>query len=360
MNRPATPTRFFVRLVVLLMLCMSAAVCLSVLIGQAVPDPLVVYSSFREPPPSSGSSLYLLDTTSGLSWRYRNPEIHSPCCPAWSADGQWIAFVDDVADQRGKIHVMRTDGRDLHVILMEDNRSYINPAWSPVSHEVAFVPIEGEMIYLANVDTKSVYPVANHSSVKLNIPYGTLLSWSADGKAILFDNQNAGQNLFTLYWISLDDGSIHKAASVDETVHQAAFSPNTMKIVYGSGKWLQREICVVGADDTNAHCISQRFVNSYNPAWSPDGSRIAFVSDQDSTRIIYVADENGANLVRVKQTTLLIENLAWSPDGQRLLYETWDGISEGELYTINIDGTGERRLTLNDYQEMDYAWQPVK
>jgi TolB protein len=50
--------------------------------------------------------------------------------PAWSPDGQWIAFAgEDGADS--EIYAVRADGTDLRKITDNDRNEY-EPSWSPV------------------------------------------------------------------------------------------------------------------------------------------------------------------------------------------------------------------------------------
>jgi TolB protein len=60
-------------------------------------------------------------------------------------------------------------------------------------------------------------------------------------------------------------------------------------------------------------------------------------------------------------------SVAWSPDGQKMLFERPDwrlprGVVPGEfaeeLYSMNADGSGQRRLTRNPARDKDPVWSP--
>ena len=52
-----------------------------------------------------------------------------------------------------------------------------------------------------------------------------------------------------------------------------------------------------------------------------------------------------------------ITNPAWSPDGKQLVFTGLDqGVSD--LFTVNTDGTGLRRLTDDRHADLHPAWSP--
>jgi dipeptidyl aminopeptidase/acylaminoacyl peptidase len=75
------------------------------------------------------------------------------------------------------------------------------------------------------------------------------------------------------------------------------------------------------------------------PMWAPDGSKIAFAATG-----IWIANPNGTSPQQL--STSADDNApAWSPDSTRLAYGH-NGLN-GELWVVNRDGTGRRRLLAN-------------
>lgn len=126
-----------------------------------------------------------------------------------------------------------------------------------------------------------------------------------------------------------------------------------------------------------------RLTAGTHPAWSPDGSRIAFVKNSAGGPGIHVMQADGSD---VRQLTSPNDPAQcsqgssasdwkpdWSPDGQKILFEREFHTDEGgfdcgldgwgyvpNVYVVNADGTGQRRLRSADIwnEDADPAWSP--
>jgi Tol biopolymer transport system component len=103
--------------------------------------------------------------------------------------------------------------------------------------------------------------------------------------------------------------------------------------------------------------------NERYPALSPDGSRIAFSSDRnlnhDGNTEIYIINTDGTGLKRITSNTFGDVAPSWSPDGKKLVFlQQTDGAGGlGERFAIaNADGTGEHVIT--GLSGGNPAWSP--
>ncbi|HEX5387984.1 MAG TPA: hypothetical protein VFW66_14870 [Gemmatimonadales bacterium] len=100
-----------------------------------------------------------------------------------------------------------------------------------------------------------------------------------------------------------------------------------------------------------------RFINS-QANWSPDGRFLAFAAKrgpQDDIVIVDVKRNKRVKEIRVKLNG--VTTPAWSPDGQQLVFTGYDG-GLSDLFVINRDGTGFRRLTDDKYADLHPVWSP--
>ena len=126
--------------------------------------------------------------------------------------------------------------------------------------------------------------------------------------------------------------------AVVSVAHSFADARNPTKL----GLW------VMNVDGSNARRVAQN-ATSGHPAWSPNGRRIAFrrfdgklgsIGNSD----LFVVNADGSGLRRLTRHSENMRWFAWSPNGRTIAY-----LRNSEVYIVNADGSGERRLTqLND------------
>lgn len=112
-----------------------------------------------------------------------------------------------------------------------------------------------------------------------------------------------------------------------------------------SGDW---EIYVSDLDGSNLRQVTNSPGIDREPNWSPDGNQIVFVklaSQTDYTGDIYIINADGAGMRKLTSGG----EPSWSPDGQRIAYfstqfEPLSPSVMGSVWIINSDGSGNRLL----------------
>src|ERR1041384_7608580 len=107
----------------------------------------------------------------------------------------------------------------------------------------------------------------------------------------------------------------------------------------------------------NNNYESLRFINSAG-AFSPDGRYFAIAAKRKNRDDLGVLDVKKNREDRRIQVGLSgLQTPQWSPDGQQLVFT---GFHNGftDLFVINRDGTGMRRLTNDKYADLHPAWSP--
>ena len=97
-----------------------------------------------------------------------------------------------------------------------------------------------------------------------------------------------------------------------------------------------------------AQAAPEVFLN-INPSWSPDGRRLVFESRRHGNVELYIIDADGTGERRLTHSPSDVANShpSWSPDGSSIVFDSFRG-GVFHLYVIRPDGSGERPLTHGD------------
>src|SRR5205085_12050692 len=80
-----------------------------------------------------------------------------------------------------------------------------------------------------------------------------------------------------------------------------------------------------------------------NPEWSPDGTRIAFDSNRGTSSVndhdLFVINQDGSGLKRLTSSAANDQGPTWSPDGTKIAFIS-DRAGNDDIWVMNSDGTG--------------------
>jgi TolB protein len=226
--------------------------------------------------------------------------------PAWSPDGQWLAYVSfETKHAAVYVQLVRTGERR-----QVSARAGVNgaPAWSPDGHKLALT-LGGSGgnpdIYILDLTTQDLIRVTDDPAID------TEPEWSPDGKSLFFTSDRAG-------------------------------SPQIYKISASAG----------------AHPKRLTFGGNYyaRPRVSPDGTQLALVTLDGGNYRIAVQDL-GTGALRVLSHGHLDESPSFAPNGATLIYSERESGS-GSLATVSTDGLTGLRLKAPQGEVREPAWGP--
>ncbi len=271
---------------------------------------LVLISLFSVP----ASADLIIESTSVIN----TGEKEAPWSPAWSPDGNSIAYVAYDESRKQQIFTINTDGTGKKQVTSDANKKW-GVTW--LEDDISFLSFDTdglEKIFLVHPDGSGMRKLLDEKTRQGRAPWDKPFglagaSWNPAKKTILFTSYDPVTNEEKVYQVN-PDGTGKKQVITDK-----------------SRQW--------------------------NPSWSPDGNSLVYVSyDSRNIQQLFTASADGTNKTQITSDDLKKSDPNWGQGGI-LFVSTETAISSGDkLFIINPDGTGKKLLLNGGFKQENPRW----
>jgi TolB protein len=253
--------------------------------------------------------------------------------------------------QRYQLIVADSDGEGARVIL-ESKQPLMSPAWSPDGEWLAYVSFEARAsaIYLQRLRS------GERRRVSARVGINGAPAWSPDGSKLALTLSGSGGNL-DLYVLELASQSLTRLTDDPGIDTEPSWAPDGAAIYFTSDRSGGPQVYRM-APSPNDRPRRITFTGSYNarPRVSPDGTQLAYVTlEGGGYKVAIQGLANGANRVLTKGR--FDESPGFAPNGALLIYAGRER-GQGVLATVSADGLITQRLKSDRGEVREPAWGP--
>jgi Tol biopolymer transport system component len=254
----------------------------------------------------------------------------------------------------GDIWIMRADGRERRRLTRSGLGVDFDPDFSPNGRRIVFRSSRGRYApdrYGIGLEAIRIVDVRTRRERQIQPRTGGLFpAWSPDGNAVAFSGlRSDGAPVDTIQLMRPDGSGLVDLGMPGEV---ATWSPDGSTIAFGShpgdGNWAVWRMRRDGSDRRQlTHPVLRPPAGAHGDApaaWSPDGSRILYSSEARGDRELFVMNADGSGKRRVTHWRGGDSPNAWLPDG-RIVFAHFRGAEPlPHWYLIRPDGSGLRSL----------------
>ena len=284
-----------------------------------------------------------ISRTGGIDW---------PRGLAWTPDGKSLVVTDRNSDNEPLgLFLLSVESDERRRLTLPPEKAFIDsqPAFSPDGRTLAFIREMGlglRDIYLLTL-SEDFQPIGEPKRLTFDNQLTFRPIWTAEGREIIFPSGRFfGPNLLRI--AASGFGKARRLAGVGEGGSEAAISHRTQRLVYtrelpNVNIWRVDVPGPYGKLSSPTKLISSTRFDT-DAEFSPDGKKIVFNSNRTGSFEIWICDSDGSNAVPLTSLGTYCGRPHWSPDGERIAF---DSIVEKQwaIYVISANGGKPKRLT---------------
>jgi Tol biopolymer transport system component len=265
------------------------------------------------------TEVFILDIASGATTQLTNNVIvgGDSRFPDFAPGGGQVVFVSENEEGLGQLFVVDSRGNGVRQ-LTDDEAIYSNPAWSPDGEWIAFEKAKhGEWgLYLIQPDGSSLKRIGP-TDVNLFHP-----SWSPDASHIAVVTGDG--NTWMVGVLNLHDGAVRRFAEPGIGVGSVKWSTDGTKLAFDAVSGTNFDLYILDLETLMVDRLTKGPAIDSRPEWSPDMTQLVFNSTRDRGGSVsgderweefelYLFDLKGRNVQRVTDNEWFDAHPDWCP-----------------------------------------------
>jgi TolB protein len=253
--------------------------------------------------------------------------------------------------QRYQLIVADADGADARVIL-ESRQPVMSPAWSPDGQWLAYVSFENKhsSIFVQQVSS------GERRLVSARVGINGAPAWSPDGHKLLVTLGGSGGNP-NLYVLDLASQQVTRLTDGPAIDTEGAWAADGQSVYFTSDRSGGPQIYRIGLEP-GAKPRRITFGGSYNarPRLSPDGTQLVMVT-QDGPNYRIAVQDLASSTVRILSHGRLDASPSFAPNGAMVIFSGIEG-GHSILQRVSVDGLTSQRLRADAADVREPVWAP--
>jgi cytosine/adenosine deaminase-related metal-dependent hydrolase len=236
-------------------------------------------------------SLWEVEAATGEAHRLL-PDDWVARVPAYSPNGEWLAFVGGESEEQHQVHVLRRADGSLRRLTSTPETLARSPyrfgrlAWSPDGSTVVYA-WEGRLaaVALAGGEPREI-PIAARLSFERREPALPPVTFPAEGSeqrargfsglALSPDGERVALLALERLWIVMADGRVEASHQVHSSARSLSWSPDGAALAWSAGPRGDEDLFISDARTGAIRALPSLSGREIRPAWSTDGRHIAF------------------------------------------------------------------------------------
>ena len=231
-----------------------------------------------------------------------------------------------------------------------NNTFTVSASWSPIDTFLAYrTELAGDDdryaidVTFPDPSMNSHVITAQRLFVTSNASRIPIFTWSPDGEWIAFTRARLAN--YVVYRMRRDGNDLQPLYTNTVPISQITISPN--------GKWMNFlqfagddlfTLYQINLEEKTSQILGDYRVPYKLLAWSPDSQWLTYVVQEPNANVIYRMHPDGSHIEQLHRDPNPIYRLEWSSDG-RWIYFATGRREQAPLYRINADGSNLQYLT---------------